>query len=156
MSLVNRPNTILAKQQYFQAPSNTLLFLRGPRDKVIVYTTFLVLGTGLLGSVWGAVKMARAVQICLGSGLTTALHKPKTPTFNQMSKHYVYLPHHRRFHSKTLTLNESCSPHPEVYLIIYLSNCLPRFFKTPVKFSSILQQKSMPRNIYVTLTHKTT
>ncbi|KAI9027299.1 hypothetical protein CLU79DRAFT_833219 [Phycomyces nitens] len=59
MSLVNRPNTILAKQRYFQAPSNTLLFLRGPRDKVIVYTTFLVLGTGLVGSVWGAVKMAR-------------------------------------------------------------------------------------------------
>ncbi|KAI9360172.1 hypothetical protein BD770DRAFT_362275 [Pilaira anomala] len=59
MSLVDRPNTILAKQRYFQAPSNTLLFLRGPRDKLFVYTTFLVLGTGVAGSLWGAINMAR-------------------------------------------------------------------------------------------------
>ncbi|KAI9475892.1 MAG: hypothetical protein EXX96DRAFT_281244 [Benjaminiella poitrasii] len=59
MSLVNRPNNVLAHQRYFQAPSNTLLFLRGPRDKFFVYTTFLVLGTGVVGSLWGAVNMAR-------------------------------------------------------------------------------------------------
>ncbi|KAI9272342.1 hypothetical protein EDC94DRAFT_690738 [Helicostylum pulchrum] len=59
MSLVNRPNTVLAKQRYFQAPSNTLLFLRGPRDKLFVYTTFLVLGTGVVGSLWGAMDMIR-------------------------------------------------------------------------------------------------
>ncbi|KAG2233757.1 hypothetical protein BDF21DRAFT_357637 [Thamnidium elegans] len=59
MSLVNRPNNILAQQRYFQAPSNTLLFLRGPRDKLFVYTTFLILGTGVVGSLVGAVNMAR-------------------------------------------------------------------------------------------------
>ncbi|KAI7863183.1 hypothetical protein BDF14DRAFT_1998616 [Spinellus fusiger] len=59
MSLVHRPNNILAQQRFYQAPSNQLLFLRGPRDKLFVYTTFLVIGTGLLGTVWGTIKMAR-------------------------------------------------------------------------------------------------
>ncbi|KAI9317493.1 hypothetical protein BX666DRAFT_2026771 [Dichotomocladium elegans] len=59
MSLINRPNRIIEHQRYWQAPSNQLLFLRGPRDKLFVYTTFAVLGVGLLGSVWGTVKMAR-------------------------------------------------------------------------------------------------
>ncbi|KAL1926779.1 hypothetical protein VTP01DRAFT_5425 [Rhizomucor pusillus] len=59
MSLVNRPNRVIEHQKFFQAPSNQLLFLRGPRDKLFVYSTFLVLGTGLVGSLWGAVKMAR-------------------------------------------------------------------------------------------------
>ncbi|KAM3586209.1 hypothetical protein VKS41_002736 [Umbelopsis sp. WA50703] len=59
MSLVNRPNNVIAQQRHFQAPSNTLLFLRGPRDKLFAYSTFLVLGTGVLGSLWGAIKMAK-------------------------------------------------------------------------------------------------
>ncbi|KAI8074325.1 uncharacterized protein B0P05DRAFT_548116 [Gilbertella persicaria] len=59
MSLVNRPNNVQAYQKFFQAPSNTLLWLRGPRDKLFVYSTFLVLGTGLVGSLVGAVNMAR-------------------------------------------------------------------------------------------------
>ncbi|CDS05571.1 hypothetical protein K492DRAFT_190751 [Lichtheimia hyalospora FSU 10163] len=59
MSLVNRPNRIIQQQRFWQAPSNELLYIRGPRDKLFVYTTFLVLGTGLLGSLWGTVKMAR-------------------------------------------------------------------------------------------------
>ncbi|EIE90653.1 hypothetical protein RO3G_15364 [Rhizopus delemar RA 99-880] len=59
MSLVNRPNNVLANQRYFQAPSNTLLFLRGPRDKVFVYSTAAVLGVGLVGALYGAVNMAR-------------------------------------------------------------------------------------------------
>ncbi|CAO3677306.1 unnamed protein product [Umbelopsis ramanniana] len=59
MSLVNRPNHVIASQRFFQAPSNTLLYLRGPRDKLFVYTTFLVLGTGVVGSLYGAIKMAR-------------------------------------------------------------------------------------------------
>ncbi|KAI9249307.1 hypothetical protein BY458DRAFT_525622 [Sporodiniella umbellata] len=59
MSLVNRPNTVLANQRYFQAPSNTLLFLRGPRDKLFVYSTFAVLSVGLAGALYGAVNMAR-------------------------------------------------------------------------------------------------
>ncbi|GAB5591584.1 hypothetical protein Unana1_06484 [Umbelopsis nana] len=59
MSLVNRPNHVIANQRFFQAPSNTLLFLRGPRDKLFAYSTFLVLGTGLAGSLWGAIKMAK-------------------------------------------------------------------------------------------------
>ncbi|KAI8991540.1 hypothetical protein BDF20DRAFT_909311 [Mycotypha africana] len=61
MSLVTKPNKVQAHQRFFQSPANanTLLFLRGPRDKLFVYTTFLVLGTGLVGSLYGAVKMAR-------------------------------------------------------------------------------------------------
>ncbi|KAI8888382.1 hypothetical protein K501DRAFT_210420 [Backusella circina FSU 941] len=59
MSLVTRPNHVIANQRFFQAPSNTLLYLRGPRDKIFVYTTFLVLGTGVLGSLYGAINMAR-------------------------------------------------------------------------------------------------
>ncbi|KAF1800858.1 hypothetical protein V8B55DRAFT_1532156 [Mucor lusitanicus] len=62
MSLVNRPNRVLEQQRYFQQPSNKLLFMRGPRDKLFVYGTFLVLGTGLVGGLWGAVKMARGVK----------------------------------------------------------------------------------------------
>ncbi|KAG0177085.1 hypothetical protein DFQ28_010915 [Apophysomyces sp. BC1034] len=62
MSLVNRPNNILAQQRFFQAPSNQLLWLRGPRDKLFVYSTFAILGVGLLGSVWGTVKMARGIK----------------------------------------------------------------------------------------------
>ncbi|KAI9274292.1 hypothetical protein BDA99DRAFT_497087 [Phascolomyces articulosus] len=59
MSLVNRPNRIIEQQRFWQAPSNQLLYIRGPRDKLFVYTTFLLIGTGLAGSLWGAVKMAR-------------------------------------------------------------------------------------------------
>ncbi|KAI7850638.1 hypothetical protein BDC45DRAFT_487769 [Circinella umbellata] len=59
MSLVNRPNNIIQQQRFWQAPSNQLLFLRGPRDKFFVYTTFLVIGTGLAGTAWGVIKMAR-------------------------------------------------------------------------------------------------
>ncbi|KAI9489045.1 hypothetical protein BDB00DRAFT_876831 [Zychaea mexicana] len=59
MSLVNRPNRILEQQRFWQAPSNQLLYIRGPRDKLFVYGTFLVLGTGLAGSLWGAIRMAR-------------------------------------------------------------------------------------------------
>ncbi|RCI05729.1 hypothetical protein CU098_013517 [Rhizopus stolonifer] len=59
MSLVNRPNNVIANQRYFQAPSNTLLFLRGPRDKLFVYSTFAILGVGIVGSLYGAVNMAR-------------------------------------------------------------------------------------------------
>ncbi|ORY94392.1 hypothetical protein BCR43DRAFT_525619 [Syncephalastrum racemosum] len=59
MSLVYRPNRVIEQQKFFQAPSNQLLFLKGPRDKLFVYSTFLVLGTGLLGVTWGTIKMAR-------------------------------------------------------------------------------------------------
>ncbi|KAG2182322.1 hypothetical protein INT43_007252, partial [Umbelopsis isabellina] len=77
MSLVNRPNNVIANQRYFQAPSNTLLFLRGPRDKFFAYTTFLVLGTGVLGSLWGAVKMAKVrltLYIIASTHLRISLH----------------------------------------------------------------------------------
>ncbi|KAI8983595.1 hypothetical protein BDB01DRAFT_760626 [Pilobolus umbonatus] len=59
MSLVTRPNRILAQQKYFQANANTLLFLRGPRDKLFVYGTFLVLGTGLAGTLVGLSNLVR-------------------------------------------------------------------------------------------------
>ncbi|KAI8070858.1 hypothetical protein BC940DRAFT_295750 [Gongronella butleri] len=59
MSLVNRPNRILAQQRFFQAPSQTPLFLRGPRDRLFVYGTALILGVGLIGSLHGASRMVR-------------------------------------------------------------------------------------------------
>ncbi|CAO3647381.1 unnamed protein product [Mucor hiemalis] len=62
MSLVNRPNLVVQKQRLFQQPSKAPLFLRGPRDKLFVYGTFLVLSTGLVGSLWGAVQMSRGVK----------------------------------------------------------------------------------------------
>ncbi|CAO3628642.1 hypothetical protein BJ944DRAFT_239718 [Cunninghamella echinulata] len=62
MSLVNRPNNVLAQQRYFQAPSKTPLFLRGPRDKLFVYTTFFVIGTGLVGSLYGLTRMVRDLK----------------------------------------------------------------------------------------------
>ncbi|KAI9483562.1 MAG: hypothetical protein EXX96DRAFT_146825 [Benjaminiella poitrasii] len=62
MSLVNKPNRVLEKQRYFQQPSNKLLFLRGPRDKFFVYTTFIILGTGLVGSLYGVTKLAKGVK----------------------------------------------------------------------------------------------
>ncbi|ORE15039.1 hypothetical protein CU097_004482 [Rhizopus azygosporus] len=63
MSLVNRPNNVLAHQRYFQAPSNTPLFLRGPRDKFFVFTTFAILSVGVAGSLYGAVNMARVSKL---------------------------------------------------------------------------------------------
>ncbi|RCH93581.1 hypothetical protein CU097_005833 [Rhizopus azygosporus] len=63
MSLVNRPNNVLAHQRYFQAPSNTPLFLRGPRDKLFVFTTFAVLSVGVAGALYGAVNMARVSKL---------------------------------------------------------------------------------------------
>ncbi|ORX62957.1 hypothetical protein DM01DRAFT_1314663 [Hesseltinella vesiculosa] len=62
MSLVNRPNRVLAQQRFFQAPSQTPLFLRGPRDKFFVGLTGLVLGVGLVGSLYGATRMVRDLK----------------------------------------------------------------------------------------------
>ncbi|OZJ03443.1 hypothetical protein BZG36_03177 [Bifiguratus adelaidae] len=59
MSLVIRPNRVPAQQALFQAPSHTPLYLKGPRDRFFVFTTFGVLGLGLIGALYGATKMAR-------------------------------------------------------------------------------------------------
>ncbi|KAI8344292.1 hypothetical protein BC941DRAFT_408266 [Chlamydoabsidia padenii] len=62
MSLIDRPNHVISHQRYFQAPSKTPLFLRGPRDKLFVYGTFLILSTGLAGSLYGATRLARDLK----------------------------------------------------------------------------------------------
>ncbi|KAF1797102.1 hypothetical protein V8B55DRAFT_1485660 [Mucor lusitanicus] len=55
--MINRPNNVLAHQRYFQAPSKTPLWIRGPRDKFIVTIVFAGLGVGVVGSLIGAGKM---------------------------------------------------------------------------------------------------
>lgn len=54
--LLNRPNKVLSNQRYFQAPSQTPLWIKGKRDKLIVTIVFAGLGVGVLGSLTGAVK----------------------------------------------------------------------------------------------------
>ncbi|KAI8987047.1 hypothetical protein BDB01DRAFT_784387 [Pilobolus umbonatus] len=55
--LVNRPNNVLANQRWFQAPSQTPLWIKGKRDKLIVSVVFAGLSVGVLGVVVGAGKM---------------------------------------------------------------------------------------------------
>ncbi|KAI9027513.1 hypothetical protein CLU79DRAFT_832891 [Phycomyces nitens] len=57
--LINRPNHVLANQRLFQAPSQTPLWLKGPRDKFIVSIVFAGLGIGLSGVFYGSFKMAK-------------------------------------------------------------------------------------------------
>jgi hypothetical protein len=52
--LLNRPNNVIANQRYFQAPSQTPLWIKGRRDKFIVTIVFAGLSVGLLGSLYGA------------------------------------------------------------------------------------------------------
>lgn len=54
--LVNRPNNVLANQRYFQAPSQTPLWIRGKRDKFIVSIVFAGLGLGVAGALTGCVQ----------------------------------------------------------------------------------------------------
>ncbi|KAI8079319.1 hypothetical protein BDF21DRAFT_383493 [Thamnidium elegans] len=54
---INRPNNVIANQRYFQAPSQTPLWIKGKRDKLIVSIVFAGLGVGVLGSLTGAVQM---------------------------------------------------------------------------------------------------
>ncbi|GAA5809875.1 hypothetical protein MFLAVUS_003290 [Mucor flavus] len=55
--LINRPNNVIANQRYFQAPSQTPLWIKGKRDKLIVSIVFAGLGVGVLGSLTGCIQM---------------------------------------------------------------------------------------------------
>ncbi|KAI9480379.1 MAG: hypothetical protein EXX96DRAFT_562381 [Benjaminiella poitrasii] len=55
--LVNRPNNVIANQRYFQAPTQTPLWIKGKRDKFIVSIVFAGLSVGVVGSLIGAGKM---------------------------------------------------------------------------------------------------
>ncbi|ORZ03651.1 hypothetical protein BCR43DRAFT_483729 [Syncephalastrum racemosum] len=57
--MLNRPNRVLEHQRYFQAPSQTPLWLKGPRDKAYAFVVFSTIGVALTGALWGTVKMAR-------------------------------------------------------------------------------------------------
>lgn len=46
---INRPNHVIQNQRYFQAPSKTPLWLKGPRDKVYAVVAFTAIGVGVLG-----------------------------------------------------------------------------------------------------------
>jgi hypothetical protein len=57
--IINRPNKVKALQQFYQAPSHKLLYLRGPRDKAYMALFNLVVAVGTAGVLYGTVKMAR-------------------------------------------------------------------------------------------------
>ncbi|KAI7904915.1 uncharacterized protein BX663DRAFT_501023 [Cokeromyces recurvatus] len=54
--LVNRPNNVIANQRYFQAPSQTPLWIKGKRDKLFVTIIFAGLGVGVVGAIIGTGK----------------------------------------------------------------------------------------------------
>ncbi|RKP14786.1 hypothetical protein BJ684DRAFT_18830 [Piptocephalis cylindrospora] len=53
------PQQIIEKQRFFQAPTHTPLFLRGPRDKVLfaLFSGSILVGLGLSST--GLVQMIR-------------------------------------------------------------------------------------------------
>ncbi|CAO3653553.1 unnamed protein product [Mucor hiemalis] len=57
--LINRPNNVRANQIYFQAPSQTPLWIKGKRDKFIVSLVFAGLSVGVAGVLVGTVDMVR-------------------------------------------------------------------------------------------------
>lgn len=54
--LINRPNNVRANQIYFQAPSQTPLWIKGKRDKFIVSLVFAGLSVGVAGVLAGTVE----------------------------------------------------------------------------------------------------
>ncbi|KAI8141341.1 hypothetical protein BJV82DRAFT_518352 [Fennellomyces sp. T-0311] len=54
--MLNRPNRVIQNQIRFQAPSQTPLWLKGPRDKVYAVVAFSVIGVGLTGALYGTFK----------------------------------------------------------------------------------------------------
>ncbi|KAI8986939.1 hypothetical protein BDB01DRAFT_849106 [Pilobolus umbonatus] len=60
--LLDRPNHVIEHQRYYQQRANVPLFLRGPRDKLFVFGTLAVLGTGLCGALYGVTRMARGIK----------------------------------------------------------------------------------------------
>ncbi|KAI9252947.1 hypothetical protein BDA99DRAFT_563250 [Phascolomyces articulosus] len=57
--MINRPNRVLAHQRYFQAPSQTPLWLKGPRDKIYAFVAFGTIGFAVTGALYGTYKMAK-------------------------------------------------------------------------------------------------
>ncbi|SAM06135.1 hypothetical protein [Absidia glauca] len=56
-SVVEQPNHVIQHQRYFQAPSKTPLWLKGPRDKVYAVVAFTAIGVGVLGVANGVYRM---------------------------------------------------------------------------------------------------
>ncbi|ORZ19183.1 hypothetical protein BCR41DRAFT_351701 [Lobosporangium transversale] len=62
MSLINRPNPVPHLQRLYQTPSHTPIYLRKGGDKFIMAGFVCLAGVGLIGSLYGATKMARGVK----------------------------------------------------------------------------------------------
>ncbi|KAF9431745.1 hypothetical protein BGZ76_011743 [Entomortierella beljakovae] len=62
MSLVNRPNPVPHLQRFYQAPNHSPIYLRKGGDKIIMTGMVGLLAIGLVGSLYGATKMARGVK----------------------------------------------------------------------------------------------
>ncbi|KAF9425983.1 hypothetical protein BGZ94_007059 [Podila epigama] len=59
MSLINRPNQVPQLQRMYQAPSHTPIYMRKSGDKFVMTAFVSIMAVGLVGSLFGATKMAR-------------------------------------------------------------------------------------------------
>ncbi|KAF9963662.1 hypothetical protein BGZ65_001488 [Modicella reniformis] len=62
MALINRPNPVPHLQRLYQAPNHVPIYLRKGGDKFILTALIGMTTIGLLGSLYGATKMARGVK----------------------------------------------------------------------------------------------
>ncbi|KAF9539029.1 hypothetical protein EC957_005858 [Mortierella hygrophila] len=62
MSIINRPNPVPHLQRLYQAPTHVPIFLRKGGDKFIMTAFGSIMLVGLVGSLYGATKMARGIK----------------------------------------------------------------------------------------------
>ncbi|KAF9180284.1 hypothetical protein BGZ51_006308 [Haplosporangium sp. Z 767] len=62
MSLINRPNPVPHLQRLYQAPNHTPIYLRKGGDKFVMTAFAGLMAVGVIGSLYGATKMARGVK----------------------------------------------------------------------------------------------
>ncbi|KAK9707781.1 hypothetical protein K7432_009971 [Basidiobolus ranarum] len=55
----SRPNKVIEKQRLFQSQAHKPVWLKAPKDKAIVVTFFVFIGTALSGALYGTVQLAR-------------------------------------------------------------------------------------------------
>ncbi|KAI1299796.1 hypothetical protein EDD11_006429 [Mortierella claussenii] len=62
MSLIDRPNQVPHLQRFYQANTHVPIYLRKSGDKFIMTAFTGLMAVGLIGSLYGATKMARGVK----------------------------------------------------------------------------------------------
>ncbi|KAF8936508.1 hypothetical protein EDD21DRAFT_384626 [Dissophora ornata] len=62
MSLINRPNPVPHLQRLYQTNTNVPIYLKKGGDKFIMTAFAGLMTVGLIGSLYGATKMARGVK----------------------------------------------------------------------------------------------